>query len=117
MNFLVDAQLPRRLTRRLQEAGHDAVHTLDLPKANRTPDNEISDLSIKEQRVVITKDEEFVSRFLVTHQPFKLLLFSTGNIDNRSLEAIFVPRVSRIAAAFQSHDFIELTSAGIVIHI
>jgi len=117
MNFLVDAQLPRRLTRRLQEAGHDAVHTLDLPKANRTPDNEISELSIKEQRVVITKDAEFVSRFLVTHEPFKLLLISTGNIDNLSLEAIFVPSVSKIAAAFQSHDFIELTRAGIVIHI
>ena len=117
MNFLVDAQLPRRLTRRLKEAGHDAVHTLDLPNANRTSDSEISELSIKEQRVVITKDEEFVSRFLVRHQPFKLLLISTGNIDNRSLEAVFVPRVPKIVAAFQSHDFIELTRAGIVVHI
>jgi predicted nuclease of predicted toxin-antitoxin system len=31
MKFLVDAQLPRRLTYRLREAGHDALHTLDLP--------------------------------------------------------------------------------------
>ncbi len=37
MNFLVDAQLPRRLARILTGAGHDAVHTLDLPNANRTP--------------------------------------------------------------------------------
>jgi len=40
MKFLVDAQLPRRLAYRLQDAGHDAVHTLDLPLANRTPDGE-----------------------------------------------------------------------------
>jgi hypothetical protein len=40
MNFLVDAQLPRRLARRLQEAGHDALHTLDLPAGNRTTDSE-----------------------------------------------------------------------------
>ena len=29
MKFLVDAQLPRRLARRLQAAGHDAIHTID----------------------------------------------------------------------------------------
>ena len=29
MNFLIDAQLPRRLTHWLHEAGHDGVHTLD----------------------------------------------------------------------------------------
>jgi predicted nuclease of predicted toxin-antitoxin system len=33
MKFLVDAHLPRRLVLRLREAGHDAVHRLDLPMA------------------------------------------------------------------------------------
>ena len=42
MKFLVDAQLPRRLVYRLQEAGHEAIHTLDLPLGNRTPDRVIS---------------------------------------------------------------------------
>jgi predicted nuclease of predicted toxin-antitoxin system len=36
MKFLVDAQLPRRLIHRLREAGHDAIHTLDLPDGNRS---------------------------------------------------------------------------------
>lgn len=36
MRFLVDAQLPRRFCAWLVEAGHDAVHTLELPKGNRT---------------------------------------------------------------------------------
>ena len=38
MKFLIDAQLPRRLAGRLREVGFDAIHTLDLPLANRTPD-------------------------------------------------------------------------------
>jgi predicted nuclease of predicted toxin-antitoxin system len=38
MKFLVDAQLPVRLARFLQNAGHDAIHTLDLPEHNATPD-------------------------------------------------------------------------------
>ena len=96
MKFLVDAQLPRRLARWLKNAGHDALHTLDLPKGNRTPDHEINTISITEKRVVITKDEEFVARFLLVHEPYKLLLVSTGNIDNRTLESIFIPRVHRI---------------------
>lgn len=38
MKFLIDAQLPRRLARRLEAAEHDAIHTLDLPAGNRTTD-------------------------------------------------------------------------------
>ena len=32
MNFLIDANLPRRIVRIFQERGHDAVHTLELPE-------------------------------------------------------------------------------------
>lgn len=60
MKFLVDAQLPRRLTRWLQAEGHETVHTRDLPTGNRTGDATINELSLREQRVVITKDEDFV---------------------------------------------------------
>jgi predicted nuclease of predicted toxin-antitoxin system len=58
VNFLVDAQLPRGLARSLRAVGHDALHTLDLPDGNRTKDHAINELSIREQRVVITKDDE-----------------------------------------------------------
>ena len=58
MRILVDAQLPRRLALRLQTLGHDALHTLDLPLANRTPDAAINALSLLEHRVVITKDAD-----------------------------------------------------------
>lgn len=64
MKFLVDAQLPRRIVQRLKEMGYDAVHTLDLPAANRTPDAEIVAAAEKEQRVVVTKDADFVHSFL-----------------------------------------------------
>ena len=41
MIFLIDAQLPRQLARLLQQYGHQAYHTLDLPRQNRTDDDEI----------------------------------------------------------------------------
>jgi len=78
MKFLIDAQLPRRLVHRLREAGFEAIHTLDLPLGNRTPDTDINDLSIREHYVVVTKDADFVNSFHLHHKPHKLLLVSTG---------------------------------------
>lgn len=117
MNFLVDAQLPRRLTHRLRDAGHDALHTLDLPKGNRTTDAEINEISARESRVVITKDADFVNSFLTVRKPYKLLLISTGNIANADLEALFVPQITAIATAFSIYDYVELTRTALVFHV
>jgi len=73
VNFLFDAQLPRRLAFCLCEQGHDAIHTLDLPRANKTPDQEINELSVRESRVVVTKDSDFVDSLILRGQPWKLL--------------------------------------------
>lgn len=116
MNFLVDAQLPRRLAYRLREAGHDTVHTLDLPERNRTSDEEINELANRELRVVITKDTDFVNSFLLSGKPYKLLLITTGNIANATLEEIFVDQIPRIATAFESYDYLELTRTTLVFH-
>jgi predicted nuclease of predicted toxin-antitoxin system len=64
MKFIVDAQLPRRLAKFLQSLGYDAIHTLDLPQQNATPDSSINGISIAEERIVITKDADFVDSFL-----------------------------------------------------
>jgi predicted nuclease of predicted toxin-antitoxin system len=117
MNFLVDAHLPRRLAFRLREAGHDATHTLDLANKNRTTDDEINHISIQEQRIVITKDGDFVDSFLIAQQPYKLLLVSTGNITNIELEAIFIPAIPAIITAFTAHSYVELSRTALIIHV
>ncbi|GAA4373356.1 DUF5615 family PIN-like protein [Hymenobacter koreensis] len=45
------------------EAGCDCLHTLELPEANNTTDGAISNLSVQEQRVVISKNADFVNTF------------------------------------------------------
>lgn len=117
MKFLVDAQLPRRLVRRLREAGHEALHTLDLPLGNRTTDALIIELSTREQYVVVTKDSDFVNSFLLRRQPQKLLLVSTGNIRNSELEAVFLSNLEKIAEGFDSFDFIELSPEAVFFHV
>lgn len=113
MNFLVDAQLPRRMTVWLAAAGCNAIHTLDLPDANRTSDEQINDAADVEQRIVVTKDADFVDSHLLRGRPAKLLLISTGNISNRELEALVVPLLPDIVREFGSHSFLELDRAGI----
>ena len=55
MKFLIDAQLPRRLAHQLEVAGFETTHTLDLPQGNRTTDQSLITLSLKEQFVIVTK--------------------------------------------------------------
>lgn len=116
MNFLVDAQLPRRLCLRLRALGHDAVHTLDLSQGNQTPDAVINQLSLDEHRVVITKDTDFVDSLIVQSRPYKLLLISTGNVRNDELEMLLLDNLEAIVAGFATHDFIELDRAVVQFH-
>ena len=116
MRFLVDAQLPRRFRGWLTEAGHDAVHTLDLPQGNRTSDNEILDVADREQRIVVTKDDDFVQSFLITGRPVQLLLVSTGNITNDELEMIVRGHILEIVQAFESASFVELGRESLTVH-
>ena len=116
MRFLVDAQLPRRLVERFRDAGFDAIHTLDLPLGNRTPDREISDLSMREQYIVVTKDADFVNSFHLNGQPYKLLLVSTGNIRNAALEALFLANMEKISEGFDVFSFIEINRSTVIFH-
>lgn len=116
MKFLIDAQLPHRLSRWLQAEGYDAVHTRDLPEKNQTIDTIINEFSIREQRVLITKDEDFVDLFLLRHEPYKLLLVATGNIDNKELQQLFQNNLNAIVQAFETYDFVELDRTSLTCH-
>ncbi len=115
MRFLVDAQLPRRLAFWLMESGHDALHTLDLPAANLTKDRDLIARAVQDDRIVVTKDSDFVQSFLLSGQPL-LLLVSTGNIANAELEKLVRTNFPDIEAAFKSSQFVEITRNSLVIH-
>jgi predicted nuclease of predicted toxin-antitoxin system len=116
VNFLVDAQLPRRLVFRLRERGHDAIHTLDLPLANKTTDHQINEISIRELRVVATKDSDFVDSLLLRRQPWKLLLMTTGNISNHAVEHILLANLDLIVHGLVTHDYVELSRSAVILH-
>ena len=116
MKFLVDAQLPIRLARFLQTNGHDVLHTRELPQQNATSDTQINQISLEQERVVITKDYDFVDSFMTIQKPFKLLLITTGNIRNKDLELIFSKNLSSIVELLQNHSYIEINRNEIIVH-
>ena len=65
MKFLIDANLPFRLAKSLEVKGYDIIHTDDLPNKERTKDNEIRKISIDQNRIVITKDSDFLDSHLI----------------------------------------------------
>jgi len=101
----------------LRQEGHDAVHTLDLPSGNATSDQEILTIAEREDRVVVTKDADFVETFILQHRPRKLLVITTGNINNAALEAIMLPALPAIIAALTTHSYIELSRTTLIIHM
>ena len=115
MKFLIDAHLPPALGALLQAAGHDATHTSQLPSRNRTPDQFINDISIAEQRVVVTKDSDFYHAHLLHGQPWKLLLVRTGNIRNRDLKTLLMKHLPAIVEALTHHSLVELDREAIQI--
>jgi predicted nuclease of predicted toxin-antitoxin system len=117
VNLLVDAQLPRRLAHELVRAGHDTRHTLDLPLGNRTPDDEIMTLAVRESRIVVTKDRDFVVSFWLRRLPPKLLLISTGNISNDALSRLLAANLPALETAFVQYDFVELSATAITVHV
>jgi predicted nuclease of predicted toxin-antitoxin system len=116
MRFLIDAQLPRHFCAWLRDAGHDAIHTLDLPLGNRTPDSVLIDIAEKENRIVVTKDDDFVQSHLISNRPSRLLLIATGNISNNALELLVRDNLLVIIAAFSANRFIELGRDTLAVH-
>ena len=115
VKLLIDAHLPRRMVYWFSQAGCDAIHTLDLPAGNRSTDQQISGIAQQDQRILITKDSDFVDTHLLWGVPPKLLLISTGNIRNSELESLLVPLIPELVSKFAEHSFIELGSSGIVL--
>jgi len=116
MKFIVDAQLSKTLAEYINAKGFDALHTLDLPDKNKTKDGFIAELATVDQRIVITKDADFLESHILKNQPPKLLLLKTGNIRNSELLSLFDKHFSFLVEILAKHALIEFTKEEIIIH-
>lgn len=114
MKFIVDAQLPKKLSYFLQQKGYDSIHTLDLPNKNASSDLEINNLSLNESRIVISKDSDFFNRYLTKVEPYKLLLISTGNLSTNELINVFEKNIDKIIDEIAHNSVVEITKESLI---
>jgi len=84
-----------------------------MPDRNETKDRQINQLSIDEQRVVVSKDSDFFYSHVLQGRPWKLVLVQTGNISNCDLIALVERHLPEIALALQSHTLVEIDRSAV----
>jgi predicted nuclease of predicted toxin-antitoxin system len=106
MKFIIDAQLPASLADFFP--GHDVIHTTKLKFGNLTEDETINELSVNEQRIVITKDDDFYHSYITRNRPYKLILVKLGNFRIAELKEYFKTNSAKILELISVHSFLIL---------
>ena len=114
MKFIVDAQLPYRMALFIRHKGFDVLHTNDLPDKERTSDDYIRIIAQQDDRIVITKDSDFVDSFTLKSIPEKLFLIITGNIKNPQLLLLLEQNWNEIIETFKTCNLVEMSNTSII---
>jgi predicted nuclease of predicted toxin-antitoxin system len=99
VRFVVDAQLPPALARRLEALGHTAEHVADRGMAFAS-DDVIRDYAGRVGAVIVTKDEDFAIRRLLAEGPAVVWL-RLGNSRRAALLARVEAELPAIVAALE----------------
>lgn len=103
MKFLIDAHLPPGLRAVFQAAGHDAIHTLDLPDQNAFRDG------------LLTKDTDFYHSHLLNGRPWKLVIVRTGNMGLKATKLMFENHLPAIVTALQVCTLVKIDQQQVTI--
>lgn len=96
MRLLIDNQLPVALALFFRERGHEAIHVLECG-CDELSDSELWTKAASEQRIVVSKDQDFV---FLAHRPGdtgKLIWIRLGNCRNAAL----IESISRVLGAIE----------------
>lgn len=103
MRFLVDAQLPPGLVRRLTDLGHDAEHVHEIGLGQAT-DAEIWRHVCNRQAVLITKDQDFAGIANSGPPGTAVIWIRLGNTTNQALWEVLEPLMPEIDEALGQGD-------------
>jgi predicted nuclease of predicted toxin-antitoxin system len=99
MRFLVDQQLPPALSRWLADAGHDSVH-VSMIGFDAADDAAVWSWAQRENRIVVSKDEDFLFLANRPKEAGRLLWVRLRNCRRETLLAAFNQALDSALAAF-----------------
>ena len=103
MRFIVDAQLPPALARWLAERGHEAEHVGDR-QMEAASDSAIWDYALSVSAAIVTKDEDFAQRKVLTGAGPAVIWIRLANIRNPVLLARFGSVLPDILSALERRE-------------
>jgi len=114
VEFLIDAHLPQASAACLQTQATRQFTLWICPiKMHRATGSRI-EVSIRERRVVVTKDTDFDHSHLLQGRPWKLVSVGTGNLGLKATERMFETHLPAIEAALQTCTLVELDQNGAI---
>lgn len=102
IKFIVDTQLPPGLSDYWRAQNHNAKHTTNFPSGHLLKDAEIIRIAIDEERVIITKDRDFLDYYLLKEPPPRVLLLQFGNMGNPALLKLFAANHAQLVGALEN---------------
>jgi len=116
MKFIVDTQLPFKLSKLLKDKGYDCIHTTDTINGQFLQDAEIIKIAIENERTIITKDSDFKDNYNSKGFPPEVLYLTFGNISNQELLSYFEAYIDQIIRLFENGEkFVEFNRLGIFV--
>ena len=103
MKFLIDNQLPLTLARWLRGRNGDALHVLEC-EMGQADDLSVWNLAGEENRILITKDEDFFILATRAGENGKLLWLRMGNCRTSALLSFLNLRWDSIMAEFENNE-------------
>lgn len=117
LKFIIDTQLPPKLAKYLRDKDLPTVHTTYYPNGYLLDDRTIVEIAIRENRIIVTKDSDFLDNFLLNGVPPKVLMLQFGNISNAELLSFFDRDIELIVQIFSDGgDFISFNRTHISVY-
>lgn len=113
-DFIIDTQLPPNLAAYLTAKGFNTIHTTFFPEGHLLQDSQIIEIAINENRIIITKDNDFLDNFILNGSPPKVLIVQLGNISNKDLLLFFENNLNEIISLFADNNLVLLNKTYII---
>jgi len=114
--YLVDANFSRKMADLLHSHDLDVIHVGQLPDGNKTKDRDINLVSIRESRILITRDHDFVYSYFSSPRPYKLLFISAFSQKESVILSALEKHILEINHLFDEFGLIELKNGEIITH-
>ena len=114
MRLLVDENLSVRVSRRLADAGHDAVHVTEVGLGN-TDDPAIFDWAADKSRIVVTSDADFGGLLALRGltRPSVVLLRSSDHLTPDEQAELLLTALPLVARDLEEGAVVSLNSERI----